>query len=442
MNMVNLKTWPTSKRSNPSIYRCITGFFRIPACIHNSLRNKYFFNLRLTLVSFYYIAGTYHQTMQFETKELTLHVAQSAKDFAREHILPHVMKWDEEQIFPEALFHEMGKHGFMGVLVPENYGGSGMTYFEYVAIIREIAKVCGSIGLSVAAHNSLCTGHILTFGNEEQKKKYLPKLASGEWIGAWGLTEPNTGSDAGNMKCTATRDGEDWIINGTKNWITHGISGQVAVVIARTGEPRTSDNATAFIVERGTPGFSGGKKENKLGMRASETAEMIFDNCRIPASNMLGKEGEGFKQAMKVLDGGRISIAALSIGIAYGAYEAALKYSMERQQFDQPISNFQGISFKLADMITEITAAELLTLQAADLKNSGLPVTTQAAMAKYYASEVAVKVSNEAVQVFGGYGYTKDFPVEKYYRDSKLCTIGEGTSEIQKIVIAREELKK
>jgi alkylation response protein AidB-like acyl-CoA dehydrogenase len=380
--------------------------------------------------------------MNFETSELTSQVAMTARDFANQHIRPYVMQWDETQEFPLETFKEMGKLGLMGVLVPEEYAGSGLTYFEYVTIIQEIAKVCGSIGLSVAAHNSLCTGHIMSFGNEEQKKKYLPKLASAEWLGAWGLTEPNTGSDAGNMKCTAVKEGNDWIINGTKNWITHGISGDVAVVIARTGEPRTKDNATAFVVERGTPGFSGGKKENKLGMRASETAEMIFDNCRIPDANRLGKEGEGFRQAMKVLDGGRISIAALSLGIAKGAYEAAIQYSKERYQFDQPISNFQGISFKLADMATEIMAAEMLTMQAADFKNKGISVTKEAAMAKYYASEVAVKTSNDAVQIFGGYGYTKDFPVEKYYRDSKLCTIGEGTSEIQKLVISREVLRR
>jgi alkylation response protein AidB-like acyl-CoA dehydrogenase len=304
-----------------------------------------------------------------------------------------------------------------------------------------VAKVCGSIGLSLAAHNSLCVGHILSFANEEQKKKYLPKLATAEWIGAWGLTEPGTGSDAGNMKCIAKKDGNDWIINGTKNWITHGRSGDIAVVICRTGEPRAKNNATAFVVEKGTAGFTGGKKENKLGMRASETAEMIFDNCRIPDANRLGEVGDGFKQSLKVLDGGRISIASLALGIAKGAYEAALKYSQERHQFDQPISNFQGVAFKLADMATEITAADLLTLQACHLKETGESVTKASAMAKYYASEVAVKVSNDAVQVFGGYGYTKDFPVEKYYRDSKLCTIGEGTSEIQKIVISREVLK-
>lgn len=380
------------------------------------------------------------QSMNFEQSELTEQVAQTAREFAKQHILPHVMEWDEGQHFPVDVFKEMGKLGLMGVLVPEAYGGAGLSYFEYVAIIQEVAKVCGSVGLSLAAHNSLCTGHILAFGNEEQKKKYLPKLASAEWLGAWGLTEANTGSDAGNMKTTAVRDGEDWLLNGTKNWITHGKSGDIAVVIARTGEPRTKDNATAFIVEKGTPGFSGGKKENKLGMRASETAEMVFDNCRIPDANRLGEIGAGFKQSMKVLDGGRISIAALSLGIAKGALDAALKYSKERHQFDQPISNFQGISFKLADMATEIMAAELLTNQAANMKDKGMKMTKEAAMAKYYASEVAVRAANEAVQIFGGYGYTKDFPVEKFYRDAKLCTIGEGTSEIQKIVIAREVL--
>ncbi len=379
--------------------------------------------------------------MNFQQQELTQQVAQVAKDFAHKHIKPHVMVWDETQHFPKNIMHEMGKLGLMGLFVSEEYGGSGFGYHEYVAAIVEIAKVCGSIGLSLAAHNSLCTGHIYYCANSEQKKKYLPKLASGEWIGAWGLTEPNTGSDAGNMKTTAVKDGSDWILNGTKNWITHGISGDVAVVVARTGEPRTSGNATAFIVERGTPGFKAGKKENKLGMRASETAEMIFDNCRVSDTQRIGEVGDGFRQALKVLDGGRISIAALSIGIAKGAYEAALQYAQERHQFDQPIANFQGISFKLADMATEIAAAELLVHKAAFLKNAGEKVSKAGAMAKYYASEVAVKISNEAVQIFGGYGYTKDFPVEKYYRDSKLCTIGEGTSEIQKIVIAREILR-
>ena len=379
--------------------------------------------------------------MNFQVNELTEQVAQTARDFAIQYIKPFVMEWDESQEFPVSVFKEMGKLGLMGVLVPEKYGGAGLSYFEYKTIIEEVAKVCGSIGLSVAAHNSLCTGHILAFGNEEQKNKYLPKLATAEWIGAWGLTEPNTGSDAGNMQCTAVKEGSDWILNGTKNWITHGKSGDVAVVICRTGEPRARNNATAFVVERGTKGFSAGKKENKLGMRASETAEMIFDNCRIPDANRLGEVGAGFKQSLKVLDGGRISIASLSLGIAKGAYEAALQYSKERHQFDQPISNFQGISFKLADMATEIAAAELLTLKACDLKNKNENVTKAGAMAKYYASEVAVKVANDAVQIFGGYGYTKDFPVEKFYRDAKLCTIGEGTSEIQKIVISREVLK-
>jgi alkylation response protein AidB-like acyl-CoA dehydrogenase len=379
--------------------------------------------------------------MDFATDELTQQVGQTARDFAIQHIRPYVMEWDESQTFPHEVFAGLGRLGLMGVVVPEAYGGSGLSYIEYVTVIQEIARVCGSVGLSLAAHNSLCTGHILAFGNETQKKKYLPRLASGEALGAWGLTEANTGSDAGNMRCTAVKDGQEWVLDGTKNWITHGISGHIAVVVARTGEPRTKNNATAFIVERGTPGFSGGKKENKLGMRASETAEMIFDQCRIPDANRLGEVGDGFRQALAVLDGGRISIAALSVGIAKGALEAALQYSKERHQFDQPICNFQGISFKLADMATEIAAAELLTFQAADLKNKHLPMTRQAAMAKYYASEVAVRTANDAVQIFGGYGYTKDFPVEKFYRDSKLCTIGEGTSEIQKIVIAREVLK-
>lgn len=379
--------------------------------------------------------------MEFSQNELTLQVAQSAKDFAQQYIKPRLMEWDESQEFPVHIFKELGKLGMMGVLVPEAYGGTGLGYFEYSAVIQEIAKVCGSIGLSVAAHNSLCTGHIMTFGNEAQKKKYLPKLATAEFIGAWGLTEPNTGSDAGNMKTVAVKEGNNWKINGTKSWITHGKSGDVAVVVCRTGEPRAKNNSTAFIVDRNTAGFSAGKKENKLGMRASETAEMIFDNCIIPDENRLGEVGDGFKQAMKVLDGGRISIAALSLGIAKGAYEASVQYSKERHQFDQPIANFQGIAFKLADMATKIQAAELLINQACDLKMKGLPMTKEAAMAKYYASEVSVEVSTDAVQIFGGYGYTKDFPVEKFYRDSKLCTIGEGTSEIQKLVIAREVLK-
>lgn len=379
--------------------------------------------------------------MNFEVSELTKQVAQTTRDFALQYIKPNVMKWDEAQEFPIDIFKKLGELGLMGVLVPEEYGGSGLSYFEYNAVIQEISKVCGSIGLSLAAHNSLCTGHILLFGNDEQKRKYLPKLASAEFLGAWGLTEPNTGSDAGNMQTTARFENGEWVLNGTKNWITHGISGNVAVVIARTGEPRVSGNSTAFIVERGTPGFSGGKKENKLGMRASETAEMIFDNCRISDAQRIGETGDGFRQAMKVLDGGRISIAALSVGIARGAFEAAVQYSKERQQFDKPISSYQGISFKLADMATEIEAAELLIQLTCDLKVRGEKMTKEAAMAKYYASEVAVKAATEAVQIFGGYGYTKDFPAEKFYRDAKLCTIGEGTSEIQKIVIAREVLQ-
>jgi alkylation response protein AidB-like acyl-CoA dehydrogenase len=368
------------------------------------------------------------QTMtSFENLEL---IRQSARDFAETHIRPFVMEWDESQ-----------EQGFLGVFIPEEYGGSGLDYQAYVTIIEEIAKVCGSIGLSVAAHNSLCVNHIYMFSNEEQRQRWLPKLATGEWIGAWGLTEANTGSDAMRMKCVAVQDGDYWVINGAKNWITHGKSGHIAVVLARTGDLLDSKGITAFVVERGTEGFYAGKKENKLGMRASETAEMIFDNCRVHKSNILGNLGDGFVQAMKILDGGRISISALSLGIAKGAYEAAVKYAQERHQFGQPIANFQAIGFKLADMATRIQAAELLTRQAADMKNAGVKMTKEAAMAKYYASEVAVYASNEAVQIFGGYGYTKDFPVEKFYRDSKLCTIGEGTSEIQKLVISREILR-
>src|SRR4051812_13362354 len=379
--------------------------------------------------------------MSFMPSENQQMIADMIRKFGKEHIYPKYMEWDESQEFPVHVFKKLGELGLMGVLVPTEYGGSGFSYTEYVTAIIEVSRVCGSIGLSMAAHNSLCTGHILQFGNEEQKKKYLPKLATGEWIGAWGLTEANTGSDAMRMRCVAKQDGDYWVLNGTKNWITHGISGNVAVVLARTGELLDSKGITAFIVERGTPGFRGGKKENKLGMRASETAELIFENCRVHKSQVMGEVGEGFVQAMKVLDGGRISIAALSLGIAKGALNASIKYSKERQQFGQPIANFQGIAFKLADMATEFEAAELLTMQAADLKNKGKKVTKESAFAKYYASEVAVRVATDAVQIFGGYGYTKDFPVEKFYRDSKLCTIGEGTSEIQKLVIARELLK-
>ena len=379
--------------------------------------------------------------MEFQPNENQKLITQTIRDFADKHIRPQLMEWDESQEFPVAVFKKLGELGLMGVLVPAEYGGSGFGYFEYVTAISELARVCGSIGLSMAAHNSLCTGHIMQFGSEAQKQKYLPKLATAEHIGAWGLTEANTGSDAMRMQCVAKKDGNDWIINGAKNWITHGKSGDIAVVLARTGELLDSRGITAFVVERGTPGFRGGKKENKLGMRASETAEMIFEDCRIPDANRLGEVGEGFVQSMKVLDGGRISIAALSLGIAKGAFDASVKYSKERQQFGKPISEFQAIAFKLADMATEIEAAELLIMQSADLKNRGEKVTKQSAFAKYYASEVCVRAATEAVQIFGGYGYTKDFPVEKFYRDAKLCTIGEGTSEIQKLVIGREILK-
>jgi alkylation response protein AidB-like acyl-CoA dehydrogenase len=380
-------------------------------------------------------------SVNFEYSETQRLVAESARKFARQYIEPHIMEWDETQTFPVEVFKTAGELGFMGVLVPQSLGGSGLGYHEYIAIIEEISKVDPSIGLSVAAHNSLCTNHILMFGDEQQKAKWIPRLARAEWIGAWGLTEHNTGSDAGGMNTTAKKDGDHWILNGAKNFITHGKSGDISVVIARTGEKGDSRGMTAFVVETGTPGFSSGKKEDKLGMRASETAELVFDNCRIPDENRLGPVGEGFIQSMKVLDGGRISIGALSLGIAKGAYEAALKYSKERVQFGRPISQFQGVSFKLAEMATEIEAAELMVHKAAFLKNAGKPVTRMSAMSKMYASEVCVRVANEAVQIHGGYGYTKDFPVEKFYRDAKLCTIGEGTTEIQKLVIAKNILK-
>ncbi len=379
--------------------------------------------------------------MNFDLTENELMIQQMVKDFAEKEIRPNIMKWDESQEFPVELFRKAGELGLMGILVPTEYGGSGMGYNEYIMVIREIAKVCGSIGLSVAAHNSLCTNHILKFGNEEQKKKWLPKLATGEWIGAWGLTEPNTGSDAGRMKCVAKEDGDYYVLNGSKNFITHGKSGNCIVVIARTGELLDSHGMTAFVVERGTPGFEGGKKEDKLGMRASETAEVIFTDCRVPKENILGEVGDGFIQAMKILDGGRISIGSLGLGIGEGALEAAINYSKEREQFGKSISSFQAISFKLADMATEIEAAKLLLYQAADMLMKGKTVMKESAMAKYFASEVGVKVATEAVQIFGGYGYIKEFPVEKFYRDSKLCTIGEGTSEIQKLVISRALLK-
>jgi alkylation response protein AidB-like acyl-CoA dehydrogenase len=368
-------------------------------------------------------------------------VAESARDFANQYIKPNVMDWDESQFFSKELFKKAGEFGFMGILVPESLGGSGLGYQEYVTVIEEISKVDPSIGLSVAAHNSLCTNHILLFGNDDQKNKWIPKLASGQHLGAWGLTENNSGSDASGMSSTAVKKGDDWVLNGTKNFITHGISGDIAVAIFRTGEKGQKRNATAFVIERGTEGFKAGKKENKLGMRASETAEMIFDNCIVSDKNRLGEVGEGFVQSMKILDGGRISIAALSLGISKGAFNASLKYSKERVQFGKPISSFQGISFKLAEMATEIEASELLIRKASHEKNMNRPMTKLSAMCKMYASEVCVKISNEAVQIHGGYGFIKDFPVEKFLRDSKLCTIGEGTTEIQKLVISRNILK-
>ena len=379
--------------------------------------------------------------MNFDLNENQLMITQMVRDFALKEIRPNMKKWDDEEYFPVETMKKLGELGLLGIFIPEKYGGSGFSYFEYVTALIELGKVCGGIGLSVAAHNSLCVGHIYYHGSEEQKLKYLPKLVSGDWIGAWALTESNTGSDAMRMKTTAVKDGTDWILNGTKNWITHGLSGDVLVVLVRTGELLDSNGITAFIVEKGTPGFSAVKIKDKLGVRASETAELIFDNVRIPQENVIGEVGMGFKQAMQVLDGGRISIASLSCGIARGAYEASLKYSKEREQFGQAIGQFQAIGFKLADMATEVIAAELLTFQAAYRKNNNLPLSKEGAFAKYYASEVAVKCGNEAVQIMGAYGYTKEYPAEKFLRDAKLMTIGEGTSEIQKIVISREILK-
>ncbi|MFN8277592.1 MAG: acyl-CoA dehydrogenase family protein [Chitinophagales bacterium] len=382
--------------------------------------------------------------MNFTPNENQQMITQICRDFAEREIRPNMMNWDESQHFPKELFHKMGELGLMGVYIPQEYGGSGFGYFEYVTGIVEITKVCSSIGLSMAAHNSLCTGHIYYHGTKEQKEKYLPLLASGKQLGAWGLTEPNTGSDAMRMKCTAKKVDGGWVLNGTKCWITHGISSDVVVAIVRTGELLDSKGMTAFIIERGTPGLKAGKKENKLGMRASETAEVIFEDCFLPDANVVGGEkgiGQGFQQAMQILDGGRISIAALGLGIAIGSYEASVKYAKERQQFGQPIANFQAIGFKLADMATKIEAGELLTMQAAYLKNEKKKVTKESAIAKYYTSEIAVEISTDAIQIHGGYGYTKDFPVEKFFRDSKLCTIGEGTSEIQKLVISREIMK-
>jgi len=379
--------------------------------------------------------------MNFDYSETQRLVGESAKQFALQYIAPNVRDWDETQYFPKEVLHKAGEYGFMGIIIPEMYGGAGLSYHEYIKVIEEITKIDPSIGLSIAAHNSLCTNHIYEFGNEEQRQRWLPKLASGEWIGAWGITEHNTGSDAGGMATTAVQDGDHWVLNGAKNFITHGKSGEVAVVIARTGEKGDSHGMTAFVVERGTPGFTHGKKEDKLGMRASETAEMIFENCRIPQENVLGEVGDGFIQSMKILDGGRISIGALALGISKGAYEASLKYAKERTQFGKPISAFQGVSFKLADMCVEIEAAELLLHKAAFLKNEKRKMTLNSAICKLYASDSCVKIANDAIQIHGGYGYLKDFPVEKFYRDAKLCTIGEGTSEIQKVVISKNILK-
>ena len=379
--------------------------------------------------------------MSIELNEQQQMLAQMVRDFAEREIRPHYKKWDDLEEFPIEVMKKMGELGLLGIFVPEQYGGSGLSYAEYATILMELGKVCGGVGLSVAAHNSLCTGHIFYHGTEAQKQKYLPKLATGEWIGAWGLTEANTGSDAMRMKTTAVQDGDHWVLNGTKNWITHGLSGDVAVVLIRTGELLDSNGITAFIIEKGTPGFSAVKIKDKLGVRASETAELIFDNVRIPKENVIGEVGQGFKQAMQILDGGRISIASLSCGIARGAFEASVKYAKEREQFGQPIAHFQAIGFKLADMATQIEAAELLTYQAAYKKDTNQAVTKEGAFAKYFASEVAVKCGNEAVQIMGGYGYTKEYPAEKFLRDAKLMTIGEGTSEIQKLVISREILK-
>lgn len=379
--------------------------------------------------------------MNFDKNENQEMIAQMVRDFAEKEIKPKRNEWDEKEHFPIDVMKKMGELGLLGIYIPQEYGGSGFGYFEYATALMELGKVCGGVGLSVAAHNSLCTGHIYYHGNEEQKKKYLPKLATGEWIGAWGLTEANTGSDAMRMKCTAVKDGDHWVINGSKNWITHGLSGDVAVVLIRTGELLDSNGITAFIIEKGTPGFSAVKIKDKLGVRASETAELIFENVRVHESQVIGEVGQGFKQAMQILDGGRVSIAALSCGIARGAFEASVQYAKEREQFGQPISKFQAIGFKLADMATQVEAAELLTFQAADLKNRGQRMTSEGAFAKYFASEVSVKCGNEAVQIMGGYGYTKEYPAEKYLRDAKLMTIGEGTSEIQKVVISREILK-
>ncbi len=376
--------------------------------------------------------------MQFDLTEEQQQVKKMVREFAEAEIKPNVMAWDEAQHFPRELFAKMGELGLTGVIFPEEFGGAGMGYVEYATVIEEIARVCGSVGLSIAAHNSLCTNHLYQYGTPDQRQKFVTPLAKGEKLGAWALTEPDSGSDASGMKTIAVRRDGGWMINGAKNFITHGISSDICVVLAITNREMRSRGISAFVVERGTKGFIAGKKENKLGVRASETASIIFEDCWVPNENLLGERGRGFVNAMQILDGGRISIAALALGIAQGAYESALKYSLERKQFNQPIFDFQGIQFKLADMATQIDAARLLTLRAAWLKDNKRPTTRESAMAKLYASEIAVKVAEEAIQIHGGYGYTKDYPAEKYWRDSKLCTIGEGTSEVQRLVIARQ----
>jgi len=379
--------------------------------------------------------------LDFQLNDEQQHLKKSVREFAEREIAPNVMKWDEACEFPLATVKQLGQLGLLGTVFPTDYAGAGMGYVEYVIAIEELSRVDGSVGIIVAAHTSLCSNHIFLAGDETQKKKYVSKLATGECIGAWGLTEPSSGSDAGSARMTAKRKGSNWVLNGTKTFCTNGHYADVIVVIAVTDRAANTHGLSAFIVEKGTKGFRPGKKENKLGLRASDTAEMIFEDCVIPAENLLGKEGDGFIDAMRVLDGGRISIAALSLGMAQGAYEAALKYSKERKQFGKSIGEFQAIQWKLADMATEIDAARLLTMRAASMKDAGMKTTLESSMAKLYASEVAVKCANEGVQIHGGYGFIKDYPAEKYYRDVKLCTIGEGTSEIQRLVIARQLLK-
>ena len=379
--------------------------------------------------------------MDFQLNDEQLHLKKTVREFAESEIAPHVMEWDEASQFPLATIKELGKLGLLGTIFPSEYGGAGMGYIEYVTAIEELSRVDGSVGIIVAAHTSLCSNHIFLAGNDEQKKRYIPKLATGEFIGAWGLTEPSSGSDAGSARMTATKSKGGWVLNGTKTFITNGHYADVIVVLAVTDKTAHTHGLSAFVLEKDTKGFRAGKKENKLGLRASDTSELIFEDCFLPSECLLGKEGAGFIDAMRVLDGGRISIAALSLGMAEGAYESALKYSKERKQFGKAISEFQAIQWKLADMATEIEAAKLLTFRAAAMKDAGMKTTLESSMAKLYASEVAVKCANEGVQIHGGYGFIKDYPAEKFYRDVKLCTIGEGTSEIQRLVIARQLLK-